>query len=747
MTKTILPNSFGSTLVLAVEVAWGADRSNLNTTWTWTDITADVMCSTDSGITWTQGSADFQTAASAATCAFTLLNTGNKYTDAATATNWPNVVLGTPVRVRLVLSATDHVVYQGYLSSITPGFDTSAKVATAAWLASGLLKQITQGATPAKTPLAQGVPTLTDVVGYWPMEDGVLATSFAPAVGTAAAYMSDIAVLAQGTTSPASRPLPQFQAGGVYADLPAFTDTEQASVCALFEIPASSILTDGTVLLRLWCTSGMRIDAVIRGTSTAPQTFIKFEAYLFDAQVDHLGTFAFTGLMGTAQVMQLWITYNSGTNATTWGYTLTDKNGVNFLNTSTALTGFTVGRPRRVEILPAGSAVALNAGQMWVQKTVPMSGGTPINAGGGSFPAQAFNAFYQGDRMDRVLTANGWPAAAHFGPAADDQRLGRQPLSTVIDVLTEAALTDGGRLVDGFGPSLAYVNRGGFENKSFMTVDFASHSVDVLKPVTDDQKLRNQVTVSKAGGSSYTFTKTTGQNGTAAAGVYPTSQQANVYSEGAFAISGSFGLKALQDRAGWLVNQGTTTGKRFPKLRLIFAAEPAQLGDWFGNGAHLTGCIRIKLVNCDRVNASLPPTIDLIGVGWTFTVGQHALVVDVNCVSADPWNVILLGSPVGDVRDYLVHLDTTASKLHSSASVGAASLSVDTTAGPLWTVDPDDVPFVVDVGGIPVTVTAVAGGSSPQTFTVTGATVTKALAANLAVSVYKPPVVAIGGSP
>lgn len=741
MTKTVLPNSFGSTLVLAVEVAWGADRSNLNTTWTWTDITADVMCSGTAGITWTQGSADFQSAASAATAAFTLLNTGNKYTDSATATNWPNVVLGTPVRIRLVLSAADHVCYQGYLSAITPGYDVSAKVATAAWTASGLLKQITQGSTPAKSPLVQGVPQLADVVGYWPMEDGPLATSFAAAVGAGAAFPYQAATLAQGTTSPASRPLPQFMAGGAYADLPSFTNTEQASVCGLLDIPASSIITDGTVLLRMWCTSGLRLDAVIRGTSTAPTTLIKFEVYLFDTQVDHLGTYAFTTLMGRSQLMQMWIKYDSGTNQTTWGWNVTDKDGVNFLDSSVALVGYTVGRPSRVELLPNGTATAMNAGHLWAQKMVHTT------AGGDSFPFQAYNAFYQGDRIDRVLVANGWPAASHFGPSGDDQRLGRQPLGTVVDILTEAAVTDGGRLVDGFGPSLAYVNRGGFENKSYMTVDFASHSVDVLAPTTDDQKLRNQVTVSKSGGSSYTFTKTTGRNGTGTVGVYPTSQQANVYSEGAFAISGSFGLKALQDRAGWLVNLGTAGGYRIPKLRLLFHAEPAQLGDWFGNGAHLTGCIRIRLLNAHLKNASLPPTIDLIGVGWTFTLGQHALVVDINCVNGEPWNVILLGSPSGDTRDYLCHLDTTASKLHSSALAGAASLSVDTTAGPLWSTDADDVPFLIDVGGIPVTVTAVAGAASPQTFTVTGATVTKALAANLAVTVYKPPVVAIGGSP
>jgi len=77
------------------------------------------------------------------------------------------------------------------------------------------------------------------------------------------------------------------------------------------------------------------------------------------------------------------------------------------------------------------------------------------------------------------------------------------------------------------------------------------------------------------------------------------------------------------------------------------------------------------------------------------------------------------------------------------ASAGASSLSVATASGPLWTTTADDFPFDVEVGGIRVTVTAISGGSSPQTFTVTGATVTKALSSGSAVTVWRPPVLAI----
>jgi hypothetical protein len=63
----------------------------------------------------------------------------------------------------------------------------------------------------------------------------------------------------------------------------------------------------------------------------------------------------------------------------------------------------------------------------------------------------------------------------------------------------------------------------------------------------------------------------------------------------------------------------------------------------------------------------------------------------------------------------------------------------------LWTTTPDDFPFQVKVSGIPVTVTNITGGSSPQTFTVDPTTVIKSLPVSSDVRLWNPPVLAIGG--
>jgi len=110
----------------------------------------------------------------------------------------------------------------------------------------------------------------------------------------------------------------------------------------------------------------------------------------------------------------------------------------------------------------------------------------------------------------------------------------------------------------------------------------------------------------------------------------------------------------------------------------------------------------------------LPPgPVDLYVDGYRETLEPHRWVVEYNCVPGSPW---LVGE-VGD--DELGRADTTGAEL--AAPVGAAdtTISVATTAGPLWTTDPAGTPFDIQVGGEVMRVTAVTGASSPQTFTVT----------------------------
>jgi hypothetical protein len=73
----------------------------------------------------------------------------------------------------------------------------------------------------------------------------------------------------------------------------------------------------------------------------------------------------------------------------------------------------------------------------------------------------------------------------------------------------------------------------------------------------------------------------------------------------------------------------------------------------------------------------------------------------------------------GQAGGFTLALVSTEESSGDDVSETDTSLSVATTLGPLWTTDTDEMPFDINVGGEQMTVTAISGSSSPQTFTVT----------------------------
>jgi hypothetical protein len=61
---------------------------------------------------------------------------------------------------------------------------------------------------------------------------------------------------------------------------------------------------------------------------------------------------------------------------------------------------------------------------------------------------------------------------------------------------------------------------------------------------------------------------------------------------------------------------------------------------------------------------------------------------------------------------------TDGSQLAAGIDADDLTLSVAVTAGPLWTTDANELPLVIDVGGEQMSVTAISGAASPQTFTI-----------------------------
>jgi len=101
---------------------------------------------------------------------------------------------------------------------------------------------------------------------------------------------------------------------------------------------------------------------------------------------------------------------------------------------------------------------------------------------------------------------------------------------------------------------------------------------------------------------------------------------------------------------------------------------------------------------------------------------------------------------VGDSQ--LGRLASGGSTLHQAYNSSATSLLVDSSATPLWTTSatfPADFPFDIDVAGERMTVTAITGSSSPQTFTVTRSvnSVTKSQLSGAVINLWQPGVIGL----
>ncbi len=122
----------------------------------------------------------------------------------------------------------------------------------------------------------------------------------------------------------------------------------------------------------------------------------------------------------------------------------------------------------------------------------------------------------------------------------------------------------------------------------------------------------------------------------------------------------------------------------------------------------------------------------IVGVVETLLPRQHEF--DFVCVPGSPYTVV-------ELDDADVRVDPgDDSTLTSGINAAATSLSVTSINGTVWTTSAGDMPIAILVGGEEMSVTAVAGATSPQTFTVTRSVngVSKSHSAGAQISLKRP---------
>lgn len=596
--------------------------------------------------------------------------------------------------------------------------------------AAGIKRRLTQNAPNIRSPMTREFsnPARQSIVAYWPMEDGAEATQVAAAGSSApAARIVGSPTFADYSGWTASDPLPTMASGAIIGTVPDYTPTGEISVRLFVFMPSGGVTTD-TSLLHVR-TSGTAAAWEIRLNAAGNLTTKAWDdnGVPIDDGAGNLDTeFAFDMDSLGFTIVNLELSQDG--SDVDWRMLVID-----FVNTATisdtipitgivsgTVTGKTVGAARTVAVGRDRGLTGVKVGHLAVASDLGAYAATAaaIAAHNGENPT---------DRMDRLCTEEEITfTAVGMGAIGNTVTLGDQLNKALVELLEEAAETDGGILYEPRDAAgFTYRSRLGMYNQAAaVTLDYSAGQIDGdLIPVDDDRDTVNDLTVKREAGSSIHVEETTG----------PLSTAEPPDGVGRYAGEVTLSLESdseLADQAGWRLHLGTVDEARFPELTVNL------------RGTGITGDLAAQVLDLDvgdrivltGIPEGLPPDdVSLFVLGYTETLRLYSYEITFNLAPESPWHVGVVESAGFD------RIDTDGSTLDADATSTATSLSVTSADAP-WTTATDDLPFGIFVAGERMTVTAVSGTSSPQTFTVTRAVngVEKAHDAGAAVTIAEP---------
>jgi hypothetical protein len=618
-------------------------------------------------------------------------------------------------------------LFAGEVSEWPPRWSPGGHDAWVPVQAAGILRRLGQGRRPLQSTLRRRVPSDPALLAYWPMEDGETATQlYSPIDGVGPLRVTGLD-LAADDSLPGSAPLPTLGAvASLSATVPA-TSVKGWQTEMVYRLP--TLPTIQTEILRVSVagstmrtvhvfasTAGIRVEARNADGDTLAFILYTVPAALADfAGVwNRLAIYVSDHGGGQTRVACAWRDIAAGA----WWYTYTLITGA--MGTATAVTG------------NWGSGTqGMTLGHLSVFALPGASAGTP-----GTFIYNGADSGFTNERaLDRLQRLGQEEPTLRLSTRPGDttagsERMGPQGQVELMTLVGEVVETDGGVLyerMDRLG--LTYRDRATLYNQApALTLDYAAgHVAPPLEPVEDDAGLRNDVTVTRQGGSSG---RAVVEDGTLS--VLPPEQGGvGVYEE---AVTLSLGTdEQPQQIAGWLAHLGTWDEARYPSVRVLLHRQP-QL---------IPAVLRLRPGDLVRITNPPPFTgpgpLDLLVRQIQHQPRPRAWEVTLVCSPAGPYRVGVRGDVDRGRRD------TAGSVLAAPVASSATSLSVATTVGPLWTTAAAVFPFDVLVGGERMTVRNVTGTGSPQTFTVTRSVnkITKAQTAGTGVSLAHPAVRAL----
>lgn len=612
----------------------------------------------------------------------------------------------------------------GEITDMPVEWDVSGNDVWVPVTAKSISRRLGQGASPLRSALFRDLSNASGIVAYWPMEDGRDATSVAEAFGRRPLVLSGDVSMGAYDGFAGSDSVPTFgNIGTLRGPIPSYTPhARQRVACMLHQ---SDTQPADRNLIQMTCRGGNVSEAIL---------VLKADGSLRIVLRDFSGTnvLDFSGGVGDlrGENAMIWMLLEQSGANINWQFGKTAEGETFGTIQSGTLVGYSYGRFTTMVLGSAGDLANAALGHVHI-----INGNDDTGFWNTIFTSLiAWEGETAGDRAIRLCAEQDIPLI-FVGDPSTTTPMGKQGSKTLTTLLQECADAELGVLDD--HPRIRakrFRTRETLYNQDVtLTLDYTAHEVaPPLQPVPDDQAVRNDVTVTREGGSSARSIQETG----------PLNVQdpaADPEGVGRYDTSVSLVLAAdsqLADQAGWRKHLGTVNEDRYPLIKINLGHDP-----------HLTDAVK-ALSSGDRLQITNPPiwlpgsAIDQLVQGGQERLNRFKHEVDLVCTPASPWSVVLVSDGTDDYRAD-ADWSTTAASFVSGTDT---SLSVATSQGPLWTTDAGEFPLDIEVSGVVLTVTSISGATSPQTLTVVQTPVngvTKTIPADSDVRLANPPIVGL----
>ncbi|MFE6488048.1 hypothetical protein ACFVGN_34655, partial [Streptomyces sp. NPDC057757] len=550
-----------------------------------------------------------------------------------------------------------------------------------AWVAAttaGILRRLRRGDHALDSTLRRRIPSGSPLA-YWPMEDGANSTQFASPILRVRPMSTKGMDMASADSLAGSRALPVVRAGALYSGTvpkgfgPPATQWQGEFV---FNLPNAGPATARTVLQ--WTSTGTvkRWRLMLR-TGVA-------EVYGHDVNDGVVISWIVAPLPQIFNAWcrwQLYVVQNGGNVDVTVAWIPIGGQGAavggSYAGTTGRLTGFsgnTGGAHGDLEGLALGHIAAL-----------PTANTTIYNNADIAFTGEAAGA-----RMQRLATEEALPLTV-CGAVAEQTPVGPQRPEGVLDLLEEAAESDGGILYeDREVTRLRYRGRATMYNQTpALILDYTAPGLATpLQPTGDDDATKNDVTVERVGGSSARAVLEEGALSVLAppngVGIgYDTSIPLSLHSD-----------DQTEPIAYWRLHQGTYEGRRYPQVRVMVHRAPGLMDQI------LAVDVGDKIVIKNPPRWVAPGDVELIVQGYEEEFSSDfEWDITFNCTPGRPWTVGVADDTVLGIAD------TDGSQLATAVTSSATTFPVQVTDGREWLWE---TAFPAGVGGEEMTVNAIA---------------------------------------